>query len=199
MDLLLSLLIIVAEKPRDPRRPAGARSPITFYADRKIWAAVQLRRGPNVVGPWGLLAVLRRHDQVLRQGADDSGRRQQGRVPARAAGDFGAGAGRLGGDPGQGRLGGRQSQCRRALYFRHFVARRLWHHHGRLGVELEISLPRRPALGGANGVLRSLDRLRHHHRPALRGLAEPQRHRPCAGHANGACSAGTGCRCSRCS
>ena len=28
-----------------------------FYllADRKIWAAVQLRRGPNVVGPWGLL------------------------------------------------------------------------------------------------------------------------------------------------
>src|SRR5690349_7693889 len=25
------------------------------YADRKVWAAVQLRRGPNVVGPWGLL------------------------------------------------------------------------------------------------------------------------------------------------
>jgi NADH-quinone oxidoreductase subunit H len=26
-----------------------------LYADRKIWAAVQLARGPNVVGPWGLL------------------------------------------------------------------------------------------------------------------------------------------------
>src|SRR5246127_2406011 len=26
-----------------------------IYAERKIWAAVQLRRGPNVVGPWGLL------------------------------------------------------------------------------------------------------------------------------------------------
>ena len=26
-----------------------------IYADRKIWAAVQLRRGPNVVGPFGLL------------------------------------------------------------------------------------------------------------------------------------------------
>ncbi len=26
-----------------------------LYADRKIWAAVQLRRGPNVVGPWGLM------------------------------------------------------------------------------------------------------------------------------------------------
>ncbi len=31
---------------------------VTAYvllADRKIWAAVQIRRGPNVVGPWGLL------------------------------------------------------------------------------------------------------------------------------------------------
>src|SRR5438067_11380379 len=26
-----------------------------LYADRKIWAAVQIRRGPNAVGPWGLL------------------------------------------------------------------------------------------------------------------------------------------------
>ena len=26
-----------------------------LYADRKIWAAVQLRRGPNVVGPFGLM------------------------------------------------------------------------------------------------------------------------------------------------
>lgn len=26
-----------------------------LLADRKIWAAVQMRRGPNVVGPWGLL------------------------------------------------------------------------------------------------------------------------------------------------
>src|SRR5207245_7768046 len=26
-----------------------------LLADRKIWAAVQIRRGPNAVGPWGLL------------------------------------------------------------------------------------------------------------------------------------------------
>jgi NADH-quinone oxidoreductase subunit H len=26
-----------------------------MYADRKVWAAVQMRKGPNVVGPWGLL------------------------------------------------------------------------------------------------------------------------------------------------
>jgi NADH-quinone oxidoreductase subunit H len=38
--LLVVLLVIVA---------------YVLYADRKIWAAVQIRRGPNVVGPWGLL------------------------------------------------------------------------------------------------------------------------------------------------
>src|SRR6202165_1955064 len=29
-----------------------------LLADRKIWAAVQIRRGPNVVGPWGLFQSL---------------------------------------------------------------------------------------------------------------------------------------------
>src|SRR3981081_574506 len=38
--LLVTLLVITA---------------FVLYADRKIWAAVQIRRGPNVVGPWGLL------------------------------------------------------------------------------------------------------------------------------------------------
>jgi NADH-quinone oxidoreductase subunit H len=38
--LLVALLLITA---------------YVLYADRKIWAAVQIRRGPNVVGPWGLL------------------------------------------------------------------------------------------------------------------------------------------------
>ena len=28
------------------------------YGDRKIWAAVQMRRGPNVVGAWGLLQTV---------------------------------------------------------------------------------------------------------------------------------------------
>jgi NADH-quinone oxidoreductase subunit H len=28
------------------------------YVDRKVWAAIQLRRGPNVVGPFGLLQPL---------------------------------------------------------------------------------------------------------------------------------------------
>lgn len=37
--LLVALLIFIA---------------YVLLADRKIWAAVQMRRGPNVVGPWGL-------------------------------------------------------------------------------------------------------------------------------------------------
>ena len=37
--LLIVLLVLIA---------------FLLYADRKVWAAVQLRRGPNVVGPWGL-------------------------------------------------------------------------------------------------------------------------------------------------
>ncbi|SEK36732.1 NADH dehydrogenase subunit H [Roseovarius azorensis] len=28
------------------------------YGDRKVWAAVQMRRGPNVVGTWGLLQTV---------------------------------------------------------------------------------------------------------------------------------------------
>jgi NADH-quinone oxidoreductase subunit H len=40
LALLIGILIVTA---------------YVLYADRKIWAAVQLRRGPNVVGPWGLL------------------------------------------------------------------------------------------------------------------------------------------------
>jgi NADH-quinone oxidoreductase subunit H len=28
---------------------------VLIYMDRKVWASVQLRRGPNVVGPWGVL------------------------------------------------------------------------------------------------------------------------------------------------
>ena len=31
---------------------------VLIYAERKIWAAVQLRRGPNVVGPWGVLQTF---------------------------------------------------------------------------------------------------------------------------------------------
>ena len=38
--LLVAILIVVS---------------FLIYFDRKVWAAVQMRRGPNVVGPWGVL------------------------------------------------------------------------------------------------------------------------------------------------
>jgi hypothetical protein len=92
----------------------------------------------------------------------------------------------LGGHSRQCRLGHRQHQRRRALHLRHLLARRLRRHHGRLGVEFEISIPRRDALGGADGLLRGLDRLRHHHRPIVRRLAQPHRYRRGAEHFVGA-------------
>ena len=57
-----------------------------IYADRKIWAAVQMRRGPNVVGPWGLFQSFADMLKFALKEPIDSGRRQQGRVPAGAAG-----------------------------------------------------------------------------------------------------------------
>ena len=57
-----------------------------LYADRKVWAAVQMRRGPNVVGPLGPAAVLRRPAEVRAEGTGHPGRRRQGHVPAGAAG-----------------------------------------------------------------------------------------------------------------
>ena len=42
----------------------------------------------------------------------------------------------------------------------------------RLGVELEIPVPLGAALGGPDGVLRGLDRLRDHHGAAVRRLAQ---------------------------
>jgi NADH-quinone oxidoreductase subunit H len=52
-DYLLPLIIMVAESLLLLVVLLIAVAYV-LYADRKIWAAVQIRRGPNVVGPWGL-------------------------------------------------------------------------------------------------------------------------------------------------
>jgi NADH-quinone oxidoreductase subunit H len=54
MDLVLSVLLI-ALKSLVLLSVGLIAVAYYIYADRKIWAAVQLRRGPNVVGAWGLL------------------------------------------------------------------------------------------------------------------------------------------------
>ena len=50
----LPLALIVAQSVGAPRHRFCIIVAFLLYADRKVWAAVQMRRGPNVVGPWGL-------------------------------------------------------------------------------------------------------------------------------------------------
>jgi NADH-quinone oxidoreductase subunit H len=52
-DILLPLIVMVAQSVL-LLVAVLVFTAYFLYADRKIWAAVQLRRGPNVVGPWGL-------------------------------------------------------------------------------------------------------------------------------------------------
>ena len=99
------------------------------------------------------------------------------RLYRRADADLDPGAGRLGGDPVRRRRRRRQHQCRHPLSVRDQLAVGLRHHHGRLGVELALCVSRRAALGGADGVVRGLDRLCAGHRAAVRRVAEPERHR----------------------
>ena len=123
-----------------------------LLADRKIWAAVQIRRGPNVVGPWGLLQsfadllkfVLK--EPIIPSGANKGVFLLAPLVTCVLALAAWAVI------PIRSRLGDLRHQCRRALHLRDLVAVDLRHHHGRLVVELEISVPRRAALGGADGV-----------------------------------------------
>ncbi|MCX7899277.1 MAG: NADH-quinone oxidoreductase subunit NuoH [Methylocystis sp.] len=51
----LGTLVWAAVKSLALLVPMLLSTAVLIYAERKIWAAVQLRRGPNVVGPWGVL------------------------------------------------------------------------------------------------------------------------------------------------
>ena len=152
-----------------------------IYADRKIWAAVQMRRGPNVVGPWGLfqsfadMLKFALKEPMIPAGANKGvfllaplvstvlALAAWAVIPVNvgwAVADINVGV----------------------LYI--FAISSLMVYGiimARLGVEFEISVPVGAARGGADGVLRSLHRFRHHHRAAVRGLAQSHDHRQGAG------------------
>ena len=183
--LLLVLLLIVTA--------------YVLYADRKIWAAVQIRRGPNVVGPWGLLqsfADLLKFivkEPIIPAGANKGvfllaplvtavlALSAWAVIPVNAEwaiADLNIGV----------------------LYI--FAISSLmvygvimagWSSNSKYPF-LVVA-----ALGGADGVLRSLHRFRHHHRPAVRRLARICPRSSRRRTAIGECSTGIGCRCFRCS
>ena len=164
--LLVTLLIIVA---------------FLLYADRKVWAAVQMRRGPNVVGPWGLwqsfadLLKFVFKEPIIPAGANKGIFLLAPLVTAGLALSAWAvmpvAKGWVVADINVG-----------VLYIFAISSLQVY------GVIMagwasnsKYAFLARAALGGADGVLRSLDRLRHHHRAALRGLAQSLRHRRGAG------------------
>ena len=124
-----------AGRAREPRVP-DVRRPQDLGGGA---AAARAERGRAL----GAAAELRRLPEVHRQGDRHPGRGRQGGVPAGADGLLRAAGDRLGGDPLGAGLGDLRHERRDPVHLRDLVAARLRDHHGRLGVELEVSVPRR--------------------------------------------------------
>ena len=110
--------------------------------DRKVWAGVMMRKGPNVVGPFGLMQSFADFGKfLLKEIVIPAGANKTVFLIAPILTCTLAFAAWAAIPVAPGTASGNQ------------FAGRLWHHHGRLGVELQVSIPRRAALGGADGFL----------------------------------------------
>jgi hypothetical protein len=159
---------------------------VAFYtlAERKVIGWMQVRRGPQHIGGIFGMGILQPFADVLKLLIKEIV------VPTNANQFLFRVAPLLTRDPLVRRLGRRagcagarlvQYQRRRALPAGDELDGDLRHHPRGLGLEFEVRVPGRDALGRADGELRAGDGHLHRRRAAAGGLAEPERHRRGAG------------------
>ena len=183
-------------------------------------AADAVRRLPDAVGAQGdrlepdpprpeprrparPAAADRRRGEAAVQGDHRPDRGQPRPVLPRPGHDDHAGARGLGGGAVRSERRALEHQRRPAVRDGDHLDGGLRRDHRRLGLELEVRLPRRAARVGADGELRDRDGLRARRRADGLGQPEPDRHRAGPGRrassptaASPSCP-GTGCRCCR--
>ena len=175
------------------------------YWERKLIGWMHIRIGPNRVGPLGLLQPIADAVKLIFKEVITPAQADKWLLLHRAGDRHHAGARRLGGDPVRAGCGARRRQCRAAVRDGDHVGWRVRRDRRRLGVELEVRVPRRDARRRADGQLRAGDGIRPDRGAAGCGDAEHDRDRRRARAPAGSPTAagtscrGTGCRCCRCS
>ncbi len=150
---------------------------VLYYqlVERWVIGWIQVRKGPNRVGWKGVLQPIADAIKLLMKERIVPAGASQGALLPRAHHLGRAGARRVGRGALRARLGDRERRRGPPRRARHDLDGRLRDHHRRLGVELEVRVPGRHALGGAGGRLRDRHGLRAGGR--AHGRAEPEPHR----------------------